>query len=277
MPSPLRFRGPLQYLFLAAAAFFIMAPFAWILMCSFKYQIDIFQESWLFTPTLSNYVDVFFSRRSDFSKNVLNSLIVAGTSTGLVLAIGTLAAYSLHRFAWAKWVSLAILGWLLVFYMIPVMTSIGPWYLIFRELGLYNTRTALVLTHVTMNLPMTIWLMLAFFREIPKELEEAAQIDGCRKAQAFRLVALPLVVPGLAAAGVLAFVFSWNEFPIALTLTSRATATVPVGIAQFAQQFEIQHSQMAAASMVATIPAMVLMFFGQRFVVRGLTLGSVKG
>ena len=277
MPRPLRFRSPLQYLFLVAAAFFIMAPFAWILMCSFKYQIDIFQESWLFTPTLSNYVDVFFSRRSDFSKNVLNSLIVAGTSTGLVLAIGTLAAYSLHRFAWPKWVSLAILGWLLVFYMIPVMTSIGPWYLIFRELGLYNTRTALILTHVTMNLPMTIWLMLAFFREIPKELEEAAQIDGCRKAQAFRLVAFPLVVPGLVAAGVLAFVFSWNEFPIALTLTSRATATVPVGIAQFAQQFEIQHGQMAAASMVATIPAMLLMFFGQRFVVRGLTLGSVKG
>jgi multiple sugar transport system permease protein len=277
MPRPLRFRSPLQYLFLVAAAFFIMAPFAWILMCSFKYQIDIFQESWLFTPTLSNYVDVFFSRRSDFSKNVLNSLIVAGTSTGLVLAIGTLAAYSLHRFAWPKWVSLAILGWLLVFYMIPVMTSIGPWYLIFRELGLYNTRTALILTHVTMNLPMTIWLMLAFFREIPKELEEAAQIDGCRKAQAFRLVAFPLVVPGLVAAGVLAFVFSWNEFPIALTLTSRTTATVPVGIAQFAQQFEIQHGQMAAASMVATIPAMLLMFFGQRFVVRGLTLGSVKG
>jgi multiple sugar transport system permease protein len=277
MPSSLTSRGRLQYLFLVTAALFIIAPFAWILMSSFKYQIDIFQESWMFTPTLSNYGDVFFSRRSDFSQNVLNSLIVASTSTGLVLVIGTLAAYSLHRFAWANWISLAILGWLLVFYMIPVMTLIGPWYLIFRELGLYNTRTALIMTHVTVNLPMTIWLMLAFFREVPKELEEAAQIDGCRKAQAFRLVALPLVVPGLVAAGILAFVFSWNEFPIALTLTSRATATVPVGIAQFAQQFEIQHSQMAAASMVATIPALLLMFFGQRYVVRGLTLGSVKG
>jgi multiple sugar transport system permease protein len=277
MPSLLRSRGSLQYLVLSAVALFIIAPFAWILMSSFKYQIDIVQESWVFTPTLSNYGDVFFSRRSDFSQNILNSLIVASTSTGLVLVIGTLAAYSLHRFAWADWVSLAILGWLLVFYMIPVMTLIGPWYLIFRELGLYNTRTALIVTHVTVNLPMTIWLMLAFFREVPKELEEAAQIDGCRKAQAFRLVSLPLVVPGLVAAGVLAFVFSWNEFPIALTLTSRATATVPVGIAQFAQQFEIQHSQMAAASMIATIPALLLMFFGQRYVVRGLTLGSVKG
>jgi multiple sugar transport system permease protein len=273
----LRSRGPLPYLFLLAATLFILAPFVWILMSSFKYQIDIFQESWLFTPTLSNYTDVFFSRRADFTTNILNSLFVAGTSTVLVLAVGTPAAYSLHRFAWGNWTSATILGWLLVFYMIPVMTLVGPWYLVFRELGLYNTRTALILTHVTINLPMTIWLMLAFFREIPKELEEAAQLDGCRKAQAFRLVALPLVVPGLIAAGVLAFVFSWNEFPIALTLTSRATATVPVGIAQFAQQFEIQHGQMAAASIVATIPAVLLMFFGQRFVIQGLTLGSVKG
>jgi multiple sugar transport system permease protein len=277
MARSLRSRGPLQYLFLLAATLFILAPFFWILMSSFKYQIDIFQESWLFTPTLSNYIDVFFSRRSDFTTNILNSLFVAGTSTVFVLGIGTPAAYSLHRFSWRNRTSATILGWLLVFYMIPVMTLVGPWYLIFRELGLYNTRTALILTHVAINLPMAIWLMLAFFREIPKELEEAAQIDGCRKAQAFVLVALPLVVPGLIAAGVLAFVFSWNEFPIALTLTSRATATVPVGIARFAQQFEIQHGQMAAASMVATIPAVLLMFFGQRFVIQGLTLGSVKG
>jgi multiple sugar transport system permease protein len=209
--------------------------------------------------------------------NVSNSLIVASLSTLFVLTIGVPAAYSLNRFAWRKWVIGTVLGALLVFYMIPVMTLVGPLYLIFRELGLYNTRTALVLTHMTINLPMTVWLMLAFFREVPKELEEAAQIDGCGKAQAFWVVALPLVVPGLIAAGILAFVFSWNEFPIALTLTLHATATVPVGIAQFAQQFEIQHGQMAAASIVATAPAILLMFFGQRFVIQGLTLGSVKG
>ncbi|HYZ40822.1 MAG TPA: carbohydrate ABC transporter permease [Stellaceae bacterium] len=277
MASPLRPRGSLQYLFLAAAAVFILAPFAWILMTSFKYQIEIFKESWIFQPTLANYLDVFSSRRSDFMTNVSNSLIVASLSTLFVLTIGVPAAYSLNRFAWRKWVIGTVLGALLVFYMIPVMTLVGPLYLIFRELGLYNTRTALVLTHMTINLPMTVWLMLAFFREVPKELEEAAQIDGCGKAQAFWVVALPLVVPGLIAAGILAFVFSWNEFPIALTLTLHATATVPVGIAQFAQQFEIQHGQMAAASIVATAPAILLMFFGQRFVIQGLTLGSVKG
>src|SRR5580700_11313344 len=105
MANPFRSRGPLPYSFLAIAGLSIMAPFAWILMCSFKYQIDIFQESWIFTPTLSNYIDVFFGRRSDFSHNVLNSLIVAGSSTALVLVIGSLAAYSLHRFNWPNWVS----------------------------------------------------------------------------------------------------------------------------------------------------------------------------
>jgi multiple sugar transport system permease protein len=157
-----------------------------------------------------------------------------------------------------------------------VMTLVGPWYLIFREIGLYNTYTGLILTHVTINLPMTVWLMMAFFKEIPREIEEAAQMDGCRRIQAFVYVVLPLVVPGVIASGVLAFIFSWNEFAIALNLTSRATATVPVGVARFAQDYEIQHAQMAAASIVATIPAILIMFFGQRFVVRGLTLGSVK-
>src|ERR1700751_1304211 len=105
MASAMRIRNPLHYFFLILATLFVVAPFAWILMSSLKYQIDIFQESWIFTPTGSNYVEVLFGRRSDFSNNVLNSIIVASTSTALVLVIGSLAAYSLHRFAWAKWVS----------------------------------------------------------------------------------------------------------------------------------------------------------------------------
>ena len=261
---------------LVLAVLAILGPFAWILTASFKYQIAIYSGQWPFTPTLSNYADVLFGRRSDFTENVLNSLVVASVSTLLVLTVGTLAAYSLHRFRWPAWVSAAFLGWTLMFHMIPVMTLIGPWYVAFRELGLYDTRTALVLTHVTINLPMTVWLMRAFFREIPPEIEEAALVDGCRPLEAFRRVTLPLVIPGLVAAGILAFIFSWNEFPVALSLTSRELATVPVAIARFAQQYEIQHAQMAAASIVSTIPAVLLMALGQRFIVRGLTLGAVK-
>jgi multiple sugar transport system permease protein len=264
------------YALLALAVLLVVGPFAWILMSSFKYQIAIYMGAWIFEPTLSNYREVLFSRRSDFLANIQNSILVASVSTALVLTIGTLAAYSLHRFRWAWWLQQSFLGWTLIFHAIPVLTLIGPWYIAFRQLGLYDTQAALVLTHVTINLPMTIWLMMAFFREIPHELEEAALVDGCDPVQAFWRVSLPLAVPGLIAAGVLAFIFSWNEFAIALSLTSRETATVPVAIARFAQQYEVQHSEMAAASVISTIPAILLMFFGQRFVVRGLTLGSVK-
>jgi multiple sugar transport system permease protein len=275
-PLPGVSSGWIGSVLLALAVLAVLGPFAWILTASFKYQIAIYSGEWPFTPTLSNYAEVLFGRRSDFSGNVVNSLIVASVSTALVLIVGSLAAYSLQRFRWPAWVGATFLGWTLVFHMIPVMTLIGPWYVAFRELGLYDTRIALVLTHVTINLPMTVWLMRAFFREVPHEIEEAAVVDGCRPFQAFYKVTLPLVVPGLIAAGILAFIFSWNEFPVALTLTSRELATVPVAIARFAQQYEIQHSQMAAASIIATIPALILMALGQRFIVRGLTLGAVK-
>jgi len=264
------------YGLLVLAVLCVVGPFAWILMSSFKHQIAILTGAWSFTPTLSNYTEVLFGRRSDFAGNVANSAIVAASSTVLVLVIGTLAAYSLYRFKWARWVTAGFLGWTLVFHMIPALTLVGPWYLAFRELGWYDTLAGLVLTHVTLNLPMTVWLMMAFFREIPPEIDEAAIVDGCGPLEAFWYVALPLAVPGLIAAGVLAFIFSWNEFAIALNLTARDTATVPVAIARFAQQYEVQHSQMAAAAVISTIPAVLLMALGQRYIVRGLTLGSVK-
>lgn len=264
------------YLLLALSAALIVLPFLWILMTSLKREIQIYAGSLWFAPTLQNFTDVLFSPRSDFPHNVRNSLIVAGVSTSVVLVVGTLAAYSLARLPWAPWISKLFLGWTLLFNMIPVLTIVGPWYLLFQRIGLYNTLTGLVLTHVTMNLPMSVWLMMAFFREVPPDLEEAARVDGCRRSQAFFKVVLPLVVPGLIATGVLAFVFSWNDFAIALNLTSREAATVPVGIAQFAQQYEVQYGQMAAASIISTVPALLLMLFGQRFVIQGLTMGSVK-
>lgn len=264
------------YALLLAGVFIILGPFLWILMQSFKYEIDILKGSWIFHPTFFNYNDVLWSRRSDFLMNVANSAIIASVSTCCVLVVGTLAAYSLSRLGWHKWIAGAFLGWTLIFNMIPPLTLVGPWYLIFREIGLSETLTGVILTHITLHLPMTIWMMMAYFSDLPKELEEAAMVDGCRRIDAFWRISLPLVRPGLIAAGVLAFVFSWNEFSIALNLTSRATATVPVAIARFAEEYEVQYGQMAAASVLSTIPALILMFFGQRFVVQGLTMGAVK-
>lgn len=258
------------------ACLVVLAPFAWIVVNSLKTQVDIYTGTWAFTPTLDNYQRVLYSRRSDFLLNAENSVVVATASTMLVIVIGTLAAYSLSRFRFARWFSGLFLGWALIFHMIPPITLVGPWYLTFQEWGLYNTLTGLTLTHITINLPMTIWLMMSFLQDFPRELEEAALIDGCRRVGAFLRISLPLAMPGLMAAGVLAFIFSWNEFSVALNLTARQTATIPVGIAKFAQQYEIRHAEMAAASVLSAIPAIVLMFIGQRFIVKGLTLGSLK-
>ena len=266
----------LGWILIGASLVVVVGPFLWILMNSFKTQIAILTGAWIFTPTLDNYADVLASRRSDFLHALYTSLIVATVSTVVVVVIATLAAYSLYRFRWATWVATGFLGWTLAFHVIPVITLVGPWYLTFRELGLYDTRTALVLTHVTINLPIAVWLMLSFFKALPPEIEEAALVDGCTTLSAFRRVMLPLVTPGLIATGVLSFIFSWNDFTIALNLTSQVNATVPVVVSKFANDYEVLHSQMAAASILATLPALLLMFVGQRFIVQGLTMGSVK-
>jgi multiple sugar transport system permease protein len=272
----------LGHLTMALVCLIILFPFAWIFMNSLKKQIDILTGTLEFVPTLINYERLLFSKQSNFVLNIGNSVIVTVVSTLLVIVVATLAAYALTRFTWGrkyklgKWFIAAFTGWILLFHMIPTITLVGPWYLIFRELDLYNNLLSLILTHVTMNLPMATWLLMSFMQDVPKELEEAALIDGCHRIGSFVRVVLPLVVPGLVAAGILAFIFSWNEFSVALNLTASATATIPVGIAKFSQDYQTLYGEMAAASVVSTIPAVVLMFFGQRYIVKGLTLGALK-
>ncbi|ASP95935.1 MULTISPECIES: carbohydrate ABC transporter permease [Sinorhizobium] len=254
----------------------ILAPFIWIVGVSLKFQIDILTGAFPFKPVAVNFDRVLFGKSSDFIVYAGNSLIVGLSSTALVLLIGAPAAYSLSWRRWSKLFSALFLGWTLVFHMIPPITLVGPWYLLFREIGLYNTLTGLVLTHVVINLPLTIWLMMSAFENIPRELEEAAVVDGCRRSTAFFVILLPLALPGLIAAGLLSFLFSWSEFSIALNLTTKETYTIPVAIASYAGENEILHGQMAAASVLSTIPALILMFFGQRFILGGLTAGAVK-
>ena len=166
--------------------FAIVGPFLWILTRR-SASIAIYAGEFPFTPTLANFAEVLLGRRSDFAGNVGNSLLVAGASTALVLVVGTLAAYSLRRFRWPRWVVAGFLGWTLVFHMVPVLTLIGPWYIAFRELGLYDTRAALVLTHVTINLPMTVWLMKRS-PLIPPEIEEPRGSTAAGRSTVSRIV-----------------------------------------------------------------------------------------
>ena len=274
--NPRRLRVAALHGGLVASAVLVVFPFAWIALAAFKTQIALMIGDVTFTPTMANFDELLFSSTSDYLANFRNSLVVATSSTAIVLVVATLAAYSLHRMRWSRVVVAAFLTWMLAFHVIPVITLVGPWYLAFKALGLYDTRMALVLTHVTINLPMAVWLMLSFFKSLPPEIEEAALVDGCHPLSAFWKVTLPLVRPGLIATGVLSFIFSWNEFTIALNLTSQANATVPVIVSKFSNDYEVLHAQMAAASILATLPALLLMFVGQRFIIAGLTLGSVK-
>ena len=271
-----RWRGVAMHAGLVAAAIIVVFPFMWIALAAFKTQISLMIGEVAFTPTLANFREVLSSGTSDYLANYGNSLIVASASTLIVLVVATLGAYSIERLGWPR---LAVHSFLLaaaVFNAIPAITLVGAWYVGFRALGLYNTYTAVILAHATLNLPIGLWLMATFIREVPRELEEAARIDGCGTLQMLWRVVVPVVMPGIAATAILVFIHSWNEFVVALNLTARQTATVPVAIAKYAQENETKYTAMAAGALLSVLPSLVLLFFAQRAIVRGLTAGAVK-
>jgi len=261
---------------LVLAALLILVPFLWVASAAFKRRIDLLVGKIVFEPVLGNFEELLFSRGSDFTLNFVNSLIVGVASTVIVLLIASMTAYSMHRLRWPRWVVPTLFLWVVFFHMIPGIVIVSAWFVMFQYVGLLNTYLGLILAHVTHNLPIGLFLMAAFVREVPKELEEAAQVDGCGPAGTFFRVVLPVIVPGLAATAILVFIFSWNEFPVALNLTNRATQTVPVAIAKFAQEYEIRFGEMAAGALFSVVPALLLLLAGQRFIVRGLTAGALK-
>jgi len=261
---------------LVLAGAVVFAPVVWVMAAGFRTQISLLTGEFFFTPVLSNFAEVLFSKTSDFLLNFRNSLVVGLISTALCLAMATLAAWSLHRMRWPGWVPHIFLGWALVFHMIPPVALAGAWFTMMRQIGLDNSFTGLILAHTTLNLPMALWLMGVFVREVPRELEEAARIDGASTPVLLWKVVLPLIAPGLAATAVLTFVFSWNEFAVSLNLSMKQTATVPVAIAKFAQDFELLYTQMAASAALSILPALLLLLVGQRFIVKGLMQGAVK-
>jgi multiple sugar transport system permease protein len=261
---------------LVVAGVIVLFPFVWIALAAFKTQISLMIGEVTFTPTLANFREVLFSGASDYIANYRNSLVVASASTVIVLVVSTLGAYSIERLGWPRAAVHAFLLAAAVFNAIPAITLVGGWYVGFRALGLYNTYAAVILAHATLNLPIGLWLMATFIREVPRELEEAARIDGCGTLQMLWRVIVPVVMPGIAATAILVFIHSWNEFVVALNLTARQTATVPVAIAKYAQENETKYTAMAAGAVLSVLPSLVLLFFAQRAIVRGLTAGAVK-
>ncbi|MGK2850863.1 MAG: carbohydrate ABC transporter permease [Candidatus Limnocylindrales bacterium] len=262
---------------LLVATLITVAPFAFTVATSFKLQRDIGAGAWVFTPIIDNYA-ALFGGDSSLSRLIVNSALVAAMATIATIAVGGLAAHALARYHWPAWVTRGALGWLIFVHMMPPVTFIFPLYSIVRELGIYDTVFGVALGHIALLLPLTVFILLDFFRSIPREIEDAAAVDGADRFATFWRVTLPLAWSGIAAASILTFIFSWREFAFALSVTStNAAMTLPVGIAGFAQENSVLYGQMAAATTVAAIPAIVAIVIAQRRIVGGLTLGAVTG
>ena len=266
----------INYIMLSFFAILVLAPFLWIATIAFKTQIDIMMMKIIFKPTLFNFDKLFFSKEATFFRDIFNSLFVGIISTLIILIVCSMASFTMIRTKISNWITAVLFLWVIVFHMLPPITFVGSWFQMANSVGLFNSRIALILAHVTVNLPLGLLILSSFMRDVPTEIQEAAYIDGCSNRQVYLKVMLPLLGPGLFATAVIVFLFSWNDFMVAMNLTAKATQTVPVSIATFSQQYEVRYGEMAAGSLVSLVPALILTFFAQKYIVKGLTAGAVK-
>lgn len=249
-----------------------LIPILWMLEASFKTIVDIMnpKKLFIFTPTVKNYIEVF--TKYSFAKPIVSSLIVSIVSTAVACLLGLPAAYSIARYKQNK-LSLIILA----VRIIPAITFLVPWYIIFSKLGLTGTYTAMIVANLLVSLPLIIWIVTPYFGSIPKELEEAAFIDGSSNCGSFLKIMVPLSAPGIFTAAILSFIYSWNNFLFALILSSSETKTLPMAIFNFISYTDVNWGGLMAASVVITGPVIIISIILQKYVVSGLTAGAVKG
>jgi multiple sugar transport system permease protein len=247
-------------------------PFFWMAFNSFKTHEKILEypPAFVFTPTLDNFKNVLV--QSHVVRYTWNSVLIAFGSLGVGMGLGLPAAYGIARYG-HRTLALSIL----VCRMIPGISFLVPWFIVFRALGLLDTYTGLVIAHLVITVPLITWIMIGFFEEVPVELEEAARIDGCSRAGVFLRIALPLVRPGLVSAAILALIFTWNSFLFPLILAGVKTKTLPVLVYSFMTFDYLDLGGVYAASTLVTLPVIVMVLLVQRQFIRGLTLGGVKG
>jgi multiple sugar transport system permease protein len=287
-PATVSYQRYVRHVVIALGASLLLAwtvfPFAWILLTSLKNPGDIISVplKFVFAPTFDNYAALvmgeqrgqYSSTRPDFPLFFLNSLIISLGSVALSVVAGIPAAYALARFKFPMKDGLSFV--LMSFRFVPFIAFVIPLYLLYQKLGLYNTHPGLIFAYQLITLPFTIWMLRSFFQEIPLEIQEAAKIDGCSWLGVLTRVILPLSMPGLAVTVILGFMFCWNAFNYPLMLAGRQTFPVTVGAIQFISYEQVLWGQMAAATIVAAVPQLVLSLMVQKYIVRGLTMGAVK-
>jgi trehalose/maltose transport system permease protein len=267
----------LFYLLVLAVLVFNLFPFFWAVLSSFRPSNDLFSTNLIPTSfTLVHFEHAFADPR--FTGSLINSLIVAGVTVLIALAFGSICAYALGRLPFRF--KAPVLYLVLVMTMFPQISVLSGLFVLLKNTGLFNSRQGLVLTYMIFTMPFTIWVMTQYFRSLPRELEEAAYVDGASPLTVFWKILLPLTTPGLISTGLLAFIAAWNEFLFALTYTvTDDMKTVPVVINSFSgtSGFETPWGPIMAASMVVTVPLVILVMIFQYRIVAGLTAGAVKG
>ena len=272
---------PVRYVLYLLVLLIILFPIYWIASMSLKTFADIisFPPVFIFTPTLENFHSIFAQTPSagempSFIRYVLNSCIISGGAVILALLLGLPAAYALTR-SNSKANRRAAFTFM-SYRFAPELMVILPLFRIFMSLGLYDTYRGMILIHQLVTLPLVVWIMMGAFREIPRELENAAKIDGANPWQTFAQIMLPIAKPGIASATIIAFIFSWNNLLFGLILSGGRTRAATMGILQTMTFDQILWGQMAAFAMVAAIPGIIIAIFCQRFLVKGLAMGAIK-
>ena len=273
-PSRLMVLVP-AYLVALTAILVTLFPIFWILSISLKTRRDAFAipPVWVFEPVWQNYWALWES--PTFKNAFLNSCIVTAIGVTLATLIAIPAAYALNRLDLKG--KRLIAAWLLLAYMLPEFLFIIPMYVLYHAIGLWDTHLGLALVYQVHVLPFAVWMLRSFFAEVPKELDDAARIDGCGHLRILTKVYIPLTLPGLAATGILNAIWIWNELAIALGLTFRNAQTITVAVTSYRGYASIDWGPMTAASIVAIIPMLLFALIAQRWIVKGLTLGAVKG
>lgn len=264
-------RGTFWCLLILTLAF-LLFPLVWMALGSFKTQVDFmaYPPRWLFRPTLANYEKVLVG--GDFLKFTWNSLVIAAGSTAMSLILGVPAAYGIARYHQTR-LGVAMLA----ARMAPGIAFLIPWFIVFSKLRMVDTYPAVMLTHMVVVLPLVIWVLVGFFEDLPRELEESALIDGCTVLGVFRRIALPLARPGIVATAILGVIASWNNFIFSLVIAGNSTRTLPVAIFNFVSYDSLNWGGLTAASSLITLPVLLMAFLVQKHIVRGLTIGALKG
>lgn len=260
----------------------VLLPVYWMVNMSFKDKAEFVARPptlLVRTPTLDNYYDLLVTQR--FYQYGVNSLVVAVMAAVLAVTVGTMAAYALARFRLPRNFNTHLLFTALTVRMFPPVVTIIPIYALYTKMWfghrLIDTHVGLALVHGFVEIPLVMWMMIGFFRDIPRDMEEAALVDGDSRLAVLRKIAIPLAAPGLAATFILVFISSWNEFLMALILTQSKSQTLPIAVAGQITQYDIRYGNMMAAGVITTLPVLVLALLAQRHLTRGLALGGVTG